>query len=168
MHIPKPFKNPLYTKNNTRRTQTLKTLLSREKERDKAVRAERSERAKGKVNENGKEATSEPKEVEIREQDLDGEDRMDLDPQEKRPTYFDFILEEDEIAEGFDPNDIPSCKRDFSGFAYAPIDSRTIDFSIESPPSFLPMKRYCDITGLEVNLHSILVHGPHPFGLGPI
>src|SRR5258708_30800471 len=43
MHIPKPFKNPYYTKNQTRRTQTLKTLLAREKERDKAVRAERKE-----------------------------------------------------------------------------------------------------------------------------
>lgn len=62
---------------------------------------------------------------------MDGEDRMDLDPQEKRPTYFDIILEEDEIAEGIDANDIPSY------------------FSIEAPPSFLPMKRYCDITGLE-------------------
>jgi hypothetical protein len=30
------------------------------------------------------------------------------------------------------------------------IDVGFADFSIEAPPSFLPPKRYCDITGLEV------------------
>lgn len=28
---------------------------------------------------------------------------------------------------------------------------RYVDFSTEAPPSFLPLRKYCDITGLEVN-----------------
>ncbi|CAG7853276.1 SubName: Full=Uncharacterized protein {ECO:0000313/EMBL:CCA75944.1} [Serendipita indica DSM 11827] len=129
MHIPKPFKNPAYTKNSTRRTQTLKTLLSREKERDKAVRAELSRRRTGvDTIEEGADAKME----DGQKQAYDGEDRMDLDPAVKRPVIPEFTLDEVDISEGImDPDDIPSY------------------FSIEAPPSFIPMKRYCDITGLE-------------------
>ncbi|KIM21702.1 hypothetical protein M408DRAFT_302014 [Serendipita vermifera MAFF 305830] len=126
MHIPKPFKNPAYTKNATRRTQTLKTLLSREKERDKAARAERS-KLKG-----GVDAGDVKMEIEnVADNTMDAEDRMDVDAAgEKRPVVL-LQLDEDELAEGLDPDDVPSY------------------FSIEAPPSFLPPKRYCDITGLE-------------------
>ncbi|KAG8814356.1 chromatin-remodeling complex subunit ies6 [Serendipita sp. 399] len=137
MHIPKPFKDPSYTKNNTRRTQTLKTLLSREKERDKAVRTEMARRKGGPTAGNAI-ITAAPAVTTIAENnggdddDADGEDKMDIDDGVKRTIYVpEVILDEDDIAEGIDADDIPSY------------------FSIEAPPSFIPLKRYCDITGLE-------------------
>jgi INO80 complex subunit C len=36
--------------------------------------------------------------------------------------------------------------------------SVSADISIEAPPSFLPQKKYCDITGLEVCLYLFLRH----------
>ena len=108
MHIPKPFKNPAYVKNNTRRTQTMKTLLSREKERDKAVRAEMSRLR------TGIDTTEEMTDTKVEDgqkQAYDGEDRMDLDPAVKRPVIPEFLLDEVDIAEGItDLDDIPSCE----------------------------------------------------------
>ncbi|KAF5391129.1 hypothetical protein D9757_003020 [Collybiopsis confluens] len=77
-HLPRPFKNPEYTKNINRRAKNLKNILGQERER------ERTERERKKA-----------------------EDAMELD--EEIPTYL----------------------------------------SIEAPPSVLPQKHYCDITGLE-------------------
>ncbi|KAG8777658.1 chromatin-remodeling complex subunit ies6, partial [Serendipita sp. 397] len=137
MHIPKPFKNPAYTKNNTRRTQTLKTLLSREKERDKAVRAEMTRRKGGTlptVVDNPISVASGVIETTAEEDGgggEDGEDKMDIDGMKRTVYVPEVVLDEDDIAEGIDPDDIPSY------------------FSIEAPPSFIPLRRYCDITGLE-------------------
>jgi INO80 complex subunit C len=123
MHIPKPFKNPAYTKNATRRTQTLKTLLSREKERDKAVRAERKEKLKGPgtaegttggeattgTNENG------PNDAEMQDSTraIDDTEKMDVDIGEIKVA-----LRKDELElieeEGITPDDIPSCERPVS------------------------------------------------------
>ena len=150
MHIPKPFKNPAYTKNATRRTQTLKTLLSREKERDKSVRTVRS-RSKNE-GEGGGEAKME---IEAAADNaigaVDGEDKMDVDSAVQTRPVLQLELDEDELAEGIDPDDIPSCKHVLWHPFSKKLDGIPIDFSIEAPPSFLPPKRYCDITGLEVS-----------------
>jgi len=105
MHIPKPFKNPSYTKNATRRTQTLKTLLSREKERDKAVRELRAKvKQEGKANEGDADIK-----MEGDLNDADGEDKMDIDTTTKRLHVVIEQPDEDDLAEGIDPDDIPSC-----------------------------------------------------------
>jgi len=115
MHIPKPFKNPAYTKNATRRTQTLKTLLSREKERDKAVRAARN-KTKNEVEGGGEVKMEVEGAAENVANTMDGEDRMDIDATgEKRPV-IQLQLDEDELAEGIDPDDIPSCTFESIGF----------------------------------------------------
>jgi hypothetical protein len=41
LHLPKPFKNPQYTKNINRRVKNLKTVLGQEREREKADRERR-------------------------------------------------------------------------------------------------------------------------------
>ncbi|KAK0473385.1 hypothetical protein IW261DRAFT_691705 [Armillaria novae-zelandiae] len=80
LHSPKPFKNPYYSKNVNRRAKNLKTVLSQERERERAERERRK----------------------LAQPDVP------LEPDEM-PTYA----------------------------------------SIEAPPSLLPMKHYCDVTGLE-------------------
>lgn len=86
MHLPKPFKNPNYTKNVNRRAKNLKNVMSQERERERAEREKRKQ-----------------EKWESGEMDVDGAQ------EEETPTYL----------------------------------------SIEAPPSLLPQKRYCDITGLE-------------------
>ena len=103
MHIPKPFKNPYYTKNQTRRTQTLKTLLAREKERDKAVRLERKEQKLQAL------AEKQAKDEEGDKMEIDdgavGQVKKDKDGKEgKGPDKDDSDWE-------CDPEDLPSCKR---------------------------------------------------------
>lgn len=102
MHIPKPFKNPYYTKNQTRRTQTLKTLLAREKERDKAVRVERKEQRLQAL------AEKQAKDEEEDKMEIDGgavgQMKNDKDGKEgKEPDKDDSDWE-------CDPDDLPSCK----------------------------------------------------------
>jgi len=41
LHVPKPFKNPNYTKNHNRRAKNLKTVLTQEREREKQDRERR-------------------------------------------------------------------------------------------------------------------------------
>ena len=41
LHSPRPFKNPNYTKNINRRTKNLKTVLTQERERERAERERR-------------------------------------------------------------------------------------------------------------------------------
>ena len=41
LHVPKPFKNPSYTKNQNRRAKNLKTVLTQEREREKQDRERR-------------------------------------------------------------------------------------------------------------------------------
>jgi INO80 complex subunit C len=108
MHIPKPFKNPAYTKNATRRTQTLKTLLSREKERDKAVRAARN-KTKNDIDGGGEVKMEIEGATESAANTMDGEDKMDIDATGERRPVVQLQLDEDELAEGIDPDDIPSC-----------------------------------------------------------
>ncbi|KAG9311210.1 hypothetical protein JVU11DRAFT_8285 [Chiua virens] len=89
LHLPRPFKNPAFTKNTNRRTKNLKTVLGQERERERAER-ERRRAARDLVN----------------AMDVDEEGGVG---QEEIPTYT----------------------------------------SIEAPPSLLPQRHYCDITGLE-------------------
>ncbi|TFK69243.1 hypothetical protein BDN72DRAFT_840731 [Pluteus cervinus] len=96
IHLPKPFKNPNYTKNVNRRAKNLKNVLSQERER------ERSEREKRRLEKMDAEK---------------GEDEMDVDDNSNGASKVD--------------EDIPTYS------------------SIEAPPSVLPQKKYCDITGLE-------------------
>lgn len=102
MHLPKPFKNPYYTKNQTRRTQTLKTLLAREKERDKAVRAERKEQKLQAL-------------AERQAKDDEG-DKMEIDEgaieQAKKAKDGEKgrELDKDDSDWECDPEDLPSCK----------------------------------------------------------
>ena len=95
MHIPKPFKNPYYTKNQTRRTQTLKTLLAREKERDKAVRVERKELKLQAL-----------AEKQVKDGDGDG-DKMEID---EGATEEGKELDKDDSDWECDAEDLPSCK----------------------------------------------------------
>jgi len=89
LHLPRPFKNPNYSKNVNRRTKNLKTVLSQERERERLERERRRhERSE--------------------DMDVDGRDHSHA-IEEEMPTYT----------------------------------------SIEAPPSVLPQKHYCDITGLE-------------------
>ncbi|KAN0138646.1 hypothetical protein V8E53_003634 [Lactarius tabidus] len=90
LSAPRSFKNAAYTKNASRRTKNLKTVLGQERERE---RLEREKRRK------------------------EREEAMEVDG----PTSASPIAEDD----------IPSY------------------LSIEAPPSVLPQRRYCDITGLE-------------------
>ncbi|KAF8514966.1 hypothetical protein JB92DRAFT_2811086 [Gautieria morchelliformis] len=89
LHLPRPFKNPYYTKNFNRRTKGLKYVLAAEREKL------RHERDKAK-------------------------DAMAVDGEETK-----YGKEEEEDSE------MPTYT------------------SIEAPPSVLPQKHYCDITGLE-------------------
>ncbi|KXN85891.1 Chromatin-remodeling complex subunit ies6, partial [Leucoagaricus sp. SymC.cos] len=108
LHLPKPFKNPNYTKNVNRRVKNLKTILGQERERERADREKRrQEKAKAEAQGPDKmEVYGEPTKSVASEQD------------EEVPTYI----------------------------------------SIEAPPSILPQKRYCDITGLEVYHSSLFLH----------
>lgn len=47
--------------------------------------------------------------------------------------------------------DTPTCKSGCLGFTIANGDT---DTSIEAPPSLLPARKYCDITGLEARILS--------------
>jgi hypothetical protein len=102
MHITKPFKNSYYTKNQTRRTQTLKTLLAREKERDKAVRVERKEQKlqalaeKQAKDEDGDEMEIDEGAIEQMKKDKGGKEGKELD--------------KDDSDWECDPEDLPSCK----------------------------------------------------------
>lgn len=89
MHLPRPFKNPHYTKNVNRRTKNLKAVLTHERDRERADRERRRQEKEDAM-------------------EVDGEPG-DSTPEEEMPTYA----------------------------------------SIEAPPSLLPQRRYCDITGLE-------------------
>jgi INO80 complex subunit C len=67
---------------------------------------------------------------------LEKEQSMDVD-QDSDPSKA--YAEEEEV---------PTCECPYTvrfAGSYCPIDA-----SIEAPPSFLPQRRYCDITGLEV------------------
>jgi len=102
MHIPKPFKNPYYTKNQTRRTQTLKTLLAREKERDKAIRVERKEqKLQALAEKQAKDEESDKMEIDegVIEQTKKGKDGKDGKELDKDDSDWECDLE-----------DLPSCK----------------------------------------------------------
>jgi INO80 complex subunit C len=102
MHIPKPFKNPYYTKNQTRRTQTLKTLLAREKERDKAVRVERKEQKMQTLAEKQAKGT-EGDDMEIDEGPIE-QTKKGKDGKEEKE------LDKDDSDWECDAEDLPSCK----------------------------------------------------------
>ncbi|PAV17007.1 ino eighty subunit 6 [Pyrrhoderma noxium] len=124
LHYARPFKNPAYTKNTNRRTKNLKAVLTQERERERAERERRRiEREEALKTVGDGTVNSEE------QQDAQGEkvDRMDVDEAADNivltssPAKLHLIQDED----------LPT---------YA---------SIEAPPSFLPQKHYCDITGLE-------------------
>ena len=104
MHIPKPFKNPYYTKNQTRRTQTLKTLLAREKERDKAVRVERKEqKLQAMAEKQAKDEEGDKMEIDEDEGAV-GQMKKDTNGKEGKE------LDKDDSDWECDPEDLPSCK----------------------------------------------------------
>lgn len=110
MHIPKPFKNPYYTKNQTRRTQTLKTMLAREKERDKAVRMERKEQKLQALA--AKQAKDEEGDgMEIDQGAIEQTKKGNDEKEGKEPDKDDSDWE-------CDPEDIPSCKEPMYLFSY--------------------------------------------------
>ena len=54
---------------------------------------------------------------------------------------------------GEEEEDLPSCASivyDSTGVQLCGLIDTNIDSSIEAPPSFMPQRHYCDITGLEV------------------
>ncbi|KAN0082924.1 hypothetical protein V8E55_008719 [Tylopilus felleus] len=91
LHLARPFKNTVYTKNTNRRTKNLKAVLGQERER------ERTERERRRL----------AREERVMAMDVDGANTVQ--EEEDVPTYT----------------------------------------SIEAPPSLLPPRHYCDITGLE-------------------
>ncbi|KAJ3752572.1 hypothetical protein EV360DRAFT_97371 [Lentinula raphanica] len=107
LHLPRPFKNPGYTKNVNRRAKNLKNVMGQEREREKAERERRR--------------VEKMEKTEKTEQDVQGQDAMDVD--EKVYENHDVFVDVEE--------EIPTY------------------LSIEAPPSFLPQKHYCDITGLK-------------------
>ncbi|KAL5482552.1 IES6 [Sanghuangporus weigelae] len=113
---PRSFKNPAYAKNAARRTRTLKSVLSQERERERLDRERRRAERETALAGASVPATAEGEERK-------DENQMDVDKpsgSETKPTLS--VVEEE---------DIPTYT------------------SIEAPPSILPQKRYCDITGLE-------------------
>ncbi|KAJ3765728.1 hypothetical protein FB446DRAFT_767610 [Lentinula raphanica] len=106
LHLPRPFKNPGYTKNVNRRAKNLKNVMGQEREREKA---ERERRRMEKMEKIGK-------------MEVQGQDGMDVDENENEKVDENTAVVEEEIP------------------TY---------LSIEAPPSFLPQKHYCDITGLK-------------------
>ncbi|KAI0258260.1 hypothetical protein BC834DRAFT_102304 [Gloeopeniophorella convolvens] len=93
LSAPRPFKNPAYTKNASRRTKNLKTVLGQERERERLER-------------------------------------------ERRRAEREEVMEVDGTVADAPANT-------------AAEDEMTSYLSIEAPPSVLPQRRYCDITGLE-------------------
>ncbi|KAJ3727659.1 hypothetical protein F5878DRAFT_613373 [Lentinula raphanica] len=107
LHLPRPFKNPGYTKNVNRRAKNLKNVMGQEREREKAERERRR--------------VEKTEKTEKTEQDVQGQDAMDVDEKVDENHDAAVVVEEE----------IPTY------------------LSIEAPPSFLPQKHYCDITGLK-------------------
>ncbi|KAJ3818724.1 hypothetical protein F5880DRAFT_1202922 [Lentinula raphanica] len=109
LHLPRPFKNPGYTKNVNRRAKNLKNVMGQEREREKAERERRR-----------------MEKMEKTEQDVQGQGQdamdVDVDGNENHNENENVVVVEEEIP------------------TY---------LSIEAPPSFLPQKHYCDITGLK-------------------
>ncbi|THU98788.1 hypothetical protein K435DRAFT_720406 [Dendrothele bispora CBS 962.96] len=134
LHLPRPFKNPNYTKNINRRAKNLKNVLGQEREREKVEREKKREREREKHaklqagsskegSENGAPSTSMGTEgTSSKEKDPDA---MDIDSTEPQVN--------DNHHEAETEEDIPTY------------------MSIEAPPSILPQKHYCDITGLEAS-----------------
>lgn len=121
MSAPRPFKNPAYTKNASRRTKNLKAVLGQERERERLEREKRR---------------------------AEREEAMEVDG----AAAVGALMEDD----------IPSCtwpEAALSSPGPCPLSDRCrLDLSIEAPPSVLPQRRYCDITGLEVRESSALQH----------
>ncbi|KAJ3576834.1 hypothetical protein NP233_g177 [Leucocoprinus birnbaumii] len=74
LHLPKPFKNPNYTKNVNRRVKNLKTILGQEREREKNERERRRQ--------------------EKLEAEAQGQDKMDVDGESEQPKVQ--VQEQDE------------------------------------------------------------------------
>ncbi|KIM55352.1 hypothetical protein SCLCIDRAFT_304558 [Scleroderma citrinum Foug A] len=113
LHSPRPFKSLVYTKNANRRTKNLKTVLTQERERERAEREQRRQ----------------DREVLARAAD----DAMDVDTSnntDKNSSVRVGSLSSKELHVAAE-EDMPTYT------------------SIEAPPSLLPPRHYCDITGLE-------------------
>ncbi|EJC97905.1 uncharacterized protein FOMMEDRAFT_114675 [Fomitiporia mediterranea MF3/22] len=136
LSYPRPFKNPSYTKNAARRTRTLKSVLSQERERERQDRERRrAEReaaltaASSAAGEAPPVSGEEDGNVNVK---ADG-DGMDVDTQEQE-------------RETSAPGSEAAVKTMLNVIEEEDIPTYT---SIEAPPSILPQKHYCDITGLE-------------------
>ncbi|THH04913.1 hypothetical protein EW145_g5177 [Phellinidium pouzarii] len=120
----RPFKRASHPKGANRRTRNLRTVLTQERERERIERDRRRlEREEAELLEAAAAA-----EVEANEDNAQGEsEKMDVDGENDGGQR----IVKEELKKLADEEDIPT---------YA---------SIEAPPSILPQKRYCDITGLE-------------------
>ncbi|KAH7890302.1 YL1 nuclear protein C-terminal domain-containing protein [Phlebopus sp. FC_14] len=122
LHIPRPFKNPSYTKNINRRTKNLKTVLGQERERERLERERRRGEREwvagiGGVVSAGASVRGDAMDVDA----VDANAPPPPSPSQQPAVKPHTVLEED----------VPTYT------------------SIEAPPSLLPQRHYCDITGLE-------------------
>lgn len=62
MHLPRPFKNPHYTKNVNRRTKNLKAVLTHERDRERADRERRRQEKEDAMEVDGEPGDSTPEE----------------------------------------------------------------------------------------------------------
>jgi hypothetical protein len=119
---PRPFKNPDYKKNTGRRNKSLKQIIAMERERVERIQKERRD----KIEEDQARAKEASK------------DTMDVD------------------REGSSFVESVTCKLigRRHGLEWESLIAHFFvsDASVEAPPSILPQKKYCDVTGLEVHL----------------
>ena len=120
LHLPRPFKSTTYARNPTRRTKNLKNVLGQERERERAARERR------RVAREERAAMAVDPGGEAMHVDGDGDTGETRDDEE---------------------DDVPTCTSPTP--RRAPAHPPT-DTSIEAPPSLLPPRHYCDITGLDV------------------
>ncbi|KAK7457061.1 chromatin-remodeling complex subunit ies6 [Stygiomarasmius scandens] len=132
LHLPRPFKNPYYTKNINRRAKNLKNVMAQEREREKVERERKREREREKQTrlEAGNSKEGSENGAAGGSMDAEGESAKQKDPDamdvDSTGLNVNGTHNEEEVEE-----DIPTY------------------ISIEAPPSFLPQKHYCDLTGLE-------------------
>ncbi|GAA6006838.1 hypothetical protein JCM10207_009111 [Rhodosporidiobolus poonsookiae] len=131
---PRPFKNPYYTRGastlGSKRNKQLKQILTLERERvDRVLERRKDEALRGVESELGPEemememdGEEEAKEGETDEQRKQREERKERREQRRKRR--------EEVTQGV--------LREVVSYA-----------SVEAPPSLLPPKRYCDVTGLE-------------------
>ena len=90
-----------------------------------------------------------------REREKNERERRRLEREEREGNEESMAVDGQPSADTLLEEDLPTCQ--FID-AHCSINSLTwyIDASIEAPPSVLPQRRYCDITGLEVSASCLI------------